>query len=94
MLAGRPMNRGVWLGQVPLLTGPQASLGETFEEELKARLAPIQEALRPPIITFVKEKQEEIKRTVIYAALIGGGLGLVTGILVAPVVRGLLGMKK
>lgn len=72
----------------------QVSLGQTFDEELKARLAPIQEALRPGIIAFVEQKQEEIKRTVVYAALIGGGVGLVAGILIAPVVRDLLGMRK
>lgn len=74
--------------------GPNPFLGQTFDEELKARLAPVQEALRAGIISFVEQKQAEIKRTVVHAAIIGGGVGLVVGIFITPIIQDLFGKKK
>lgn len=80
--------------QVPLMTMPQIYLGQSFEDELKTRLAPLQEGLRAGVVAFVEQKQEEIKKTVIHAALIGGGVGLVIGVFISPIIRDLLGVKK
>lgn len=81
--------------QVPLVTRPQVFLGETFEEDLKSRLAPLEERLRAGVMSLVDQKIiEEAKKAVIKAGLIGGGVGLVIGVLIAPAVRDLLGIKK
>lgn len=70
-------------------------LGQTFDEELRTRLAPLQEGLRAGIISLVDDKvMEEARKAVIKAAVIGSTVGLVVGILVAPTVRGFLGLKR
>lgn len=70
-------------------------LGQTFDEDLRSRLAPLQEGLRNGIISLVDQKvMDEAKKAVIKAAVIGSAAGLVIGILVAPAVRNLLGLKR
>jgi hypothetical protein len=77
-----------------LLVGP-FSLGQTFDEDLRSRLAPLQDVVRAGIVSFVDQKIiDEAKKAVIKAAVIAGGVGLVAGILISPIIRGLLGLKK
>lgn len=77
-----------------LLVGP-FSLGQTFDDDLRARLAPLQDVVRAGIVSFVDQKiLDEAKKAVIKAAVIGGSVGLVAGIFLSPVVRGVLGLKK
>lgn len=77
-----------------LLVGP-FSLGQSFLEDLKTSLAPIKDDLRTAVVSLVDQKvMDEAKKMVVTAALIGGGVGLVAGVLLSPAIRSLLGVKK
>ncbi len=77
-----------------MLVGP-FSLGQNFLEDLKAGLAPIKDDLRSAVVSLVDQKvMDEAKKMVARAAVIGGAVGLVAGVLLSPSIRSLLGVKK
>jgi len=67
--------------QVPLVTTPQAILGQ--QQTIDAQLQALQEK-------FVAEQ----KQTMLHVAIISGAIGLVLGVVITPIAKDLLGMKK
>jgi hypothetical protein len=77
-----------------MLVGP-FSLGQTFFEDLKDKLTPFKDEIKAGLVSLVDQKvMDEAKKAVITAAVVGGAVGLVAGILISPAVRSLFGSKK